>query len=495
MSLVHIRLTQHDASTGTDIGVTGAVRAVPTARYSTNDRHIVLPSALEVKLDEAGEAWLELTPTTPAFAWRISELVRYGAVRTVLVPASATVLEYADLQDVDDNTERPDDASYASAAAKSAQQAAESASAAQKALTAAEAIAKTPGPQGPKGEKGDTGATGPVGPQGPKGEKGAAGPAGPQGEKGEAGPAGPQGETGAPGEVGPQGPQGIQGDAGPAGPAGLKGDPGKQGPVGPQGPAGPQGEAGPIGPQGEKGVPGPQGEPGKDATVAVATASTAGIVKPGTGLTVEADGTLNASTNSTNGIRFFVLSVGGQANDEYSASPQYEPLISLDGRIKEEEEETGRFTLPANIDAFELKYLELHVSKTRQQEAVTLLAASTFMMGTPRSGQNRMTPTEVKGTYEDRVVLFFNTGIQVKSGEMYCFVFDGLRDPSESTEAYVSRMADKGIMSQPEIADYCTKHGYTYSLDNTGKPTVSPAPTSGPTVDPTNPDGPTIGPA
>lgn len=195
MSLVHIRLTQHDATTGTDIGVTGAVRAVPTARYSTNDKHIVLPSALEVRLDGAGEAWLELTPTTPDFAWRVSELVRYGAVRTVLVPDSSTVLEYADLQDAED-AKRPDDASYASAAAKSAQQAAESASAAQKALTAAEAIAKTPGPQGPKGEKGDAGAEGPVGPQGPKGEKGEAGPAGPQGEKGEAGPAGPKGEKG-----------------------------------------------------------------------------------------------------------------------------------------------------------------------------------------------------------------------------------------------------------------------------------------------------------
>lgn len=143
MSLVHIRLTQHDAMTGTDTGVTGAVRAVPTKRYSTNDRHVVLPSALEVKLDENGEAWLELTPTTSDFAWRISELVRYGAVRTVLVPDSAIVLEYADLRDADANTESPDDAA-ASAAAKSAQQAAESASAAQKALTAAEAIAKTP---------------------------------------------------------------------------------------------------------------------------------------------------------------------------------------------------------------------------------------------------------------------------------------------------------------------------------------------------------------
>ena len=56
-------------------------------------------------------------------------------------------------------------------------------------------------------------------------------------------------------------------------------------------------------------------------------------------------------------------------------------------------------------------------------------------------------------------------------------------------------MADKGIMTQPEIADYCAKHGYTYSLDDTGRPTVSPAPTSGLTIDPANPSGPTIDPA
>lgn len=279
MSLVHIRLTQHDATTGADVGVPGAVRAVPTARYSTNDRHIVLPSALEVKLDKGGEAWLELTPTTPAFAWRISELVRYGAVRTVLVPASATVLEYADLADAEEDTERPDDASYASAAAKSAEQAAASATAAEKALTAAEAIAKTPGPQGPKGEKG---AAGPVGPQGPKGEKGAAGPAGPQGEKGEAGSAGPQGEPG------PQGPKGEKGDTGPQGP---------------------QGEAGPAGPQG------PAGNAGQ-----LATASTPGVVKPGVGLTVTADGTLNATstsggsggTSSLDGLQISSISLGSK---------------------------------------------------------------------------------------------------------------------------------------------------------------------------------------
>lgn len=162
MSLIHIKLTQHDATTGEDAGVAGAVRAAPTRRYSTRDRHIVLPSALEVKLDENGEAWLELTPTTDDFAWRISELVRYGEIRTVSVPESSTVLEYADLEDAD-VTDSPDDATAAESAAASAKQAAAYASKAEAALAAAEAIAKTPGPQGEKGDPGEKGETGAAG--------------------------------------------------------------------------------------------------------------------------------------------------------------------------------------------------------------------------------------------------------------------------------------------------------------------------------------------
>ena len=499
MSLVHIRLTQHDATTGTDVGVTGAVRAVPTKRYSTNDRHIVLPGALEVKLDDAGEAWLELTPTTADFAWRISELVRYGAVRTVLVPDSSTVLEYADLQDAGDASgERPDDAVYASAAAKSAEQAAASATAAEKALTAAEAIAKTPGPQGPKGDKGDTGATGPVGPQGPKGDTGEAGAAGPQGETGPAGkdgatgatgpvgPAGPQGERGPAGPQGPQGETGPQGPQGEQGPAGKDGAPGATGPVGPAGPQGEKGETGPAGPQGETG---PQGPAGPAGTVAVATADTAGIVKPGTGLSVDADGTLNA-TGASNGIRFVPLSVG----EDLSQWPYggLDIVYKTEGWIKENFSYTGFFVAPANetSKSWELKYIELYVGKQQADEVAKLFTNSSFFVGDKDSLTN-LNASEVRVTYNERVALKFdNSLVSLESGRGYCFAFGPLKTEEESVQDYVVRLAN-ACVSQSDIASYCAVHGYTCSFDTSGQPTATPASTTGPTTDPANPSQPT----
>ena len=454
MSLVHIRLTQHDATTGADIGVSGAVRAVPTKRYSTNDRHIVLPSALEVRL-EGGEAWLELTPTTPDFAWRISELVRYGTVRTVLVPDSSTVLEYADLQDANGDTERPDDASYASAAAKSAQQAAESASAAQKALTAAEAIAKTPGPQGPKGEKGEAGAEGPVGPQGPKGEQGEAGPAGPQGEKGEAGPVGPQGEKG---EAGPAGPQGKPG---PQGPKGEKGD---------AGPQGPQGKAGPAGPQG------PAGNAGQ-----LATASTPGIVKPGVGLTVMADGTLNATSSGADDVSFVLDTVVVDNSGSYtpitaSTTPKEQGFLLI-----------GKVSNPVNG-------LYLNCASTAATKLAELLDGAYISLN--------VTSSEISATVESggNVLLTPQKKLDLWNyGDISVAIFRFWNLSAKTTTAAdmserAAQMAAHGI-PQAEITDYCTKHGYTCSFDDTGKPTASPASTSGPTIDPANPDGPTIDPA
>lgn len=452
MSLVHIRPTQHDATTGADVGVTGAVRAVPTARYSTNDRHIVLPSALEVKLDDDGEAWLELTPTTPDFAWRVSELVRYGAVRTVLVPASATVLEYADLQDADDGTARPDDASYASAAAKSAQQAAESASAAQKALTAAEAIAKTPGPQGPKGEQGEAGATGPVGPQGPKGEKGAAGPAGPQGEKGEAGPAGPQGEKG---EAGPAGPQG---EPGPQGPKGEKGD---------TGPQGPQGKAGPAGPQG------PAGNAGQ-----LASASTPGIVKPGVGLTVTADGTLNATSSGADDVSFVLDTV------IVSNSGSYTPITASTTPKEQGFLLIGRVSNP-------VEKLYLDCASTAATKLAELLDGAYITLN--------MTSCEISATAtsDGDVLLNLQKKLDLwNHGDISVAIFRFWNLSAKTTTAAdmserAAQMAVHGI-PQDEIADYCAKHGYTCSFDSAGGPTVSPTTPAGPTVDPAIPDGPTV---
>lgn len=123
------------------------------------------------------------------------------------------------------------------------------------------------GPQGIQGVQGEPGATGATGPQGPAGADGAAGPVGPEG---------------------PQGIQGIQGEAGPAGPAGA---------AGPTGPKGDTGDTGPAGPQGPEGPAGPKGDPGDPAsyTLPVATATVLGGVKQGTGVTIAADGTIDAA--------------------------------------------------------------------------------------------------------------------------------------------------------------------------------------------------------
>ena len=416
MSLIHIRLTQHDATTGADIGVSGAVRAVPTKRYSTNDRHIVLPSALEVKLDENGEAWLELTPTTPDFAWRISELVRYGAVRTVLVPDSSTVLEYADLQDANDN-ERPDDASYASAAAKSAQQAAESASAAQKALTAAEAIAKTPGPQGPKGEQGETGAEGPVGPQGPKGEQGEAGPAGPQGEKGEPGPVGPQGEKG------------------------------EAGPAGPQGPAGPAGQ--------------------------LATASTPGIVKPGVGLTVDADGTLNATSTS-----------GGSGGTSSLDSLQISS-ISL-GSKKLPNADYGTFlAYCSNDNTFYYFNILLYLTREISFDSVEVDVRDS-------NGQRKEIVIPTSAWSPDLGSLHSGTIYTTIAGTR-----DGYSATTSNGEVVFAMPETKTTSAGVSHCQITLKYidGKVGVLNDTVRSLDDPTNPSGPTIDPANPDGPTIDPA
>lgn len=80
-------------------------------------------------------------------------------------------------------------------------------------------------------------------------------------------------------------PRGEQGPQGPAG--GPKGDKGEKGDTGATGPQGPQGE------KGDPGAAGPQGPAGSDATVPIATATEAGKVKPGNGLSVDDLGTLS----------------------------------------------------------------------------------------------------------------------------------------------------------------------------------------------------------
>lgn len=198
------------------------------------------------------------------------------------------------------------------------------------------------GAKGPQGERGLQGIQGPAGADGAKGDPGDIGPQGPQGI---------QGPKGDPGDTGPRGPAGAKGDAGPQGPAGPKGDPGIQGPEGPQGPQGEKGATGNPGPKGDTGDAGPAGadgapglppehewqgtalrfkEPdgswgqavdlrgpqGESATVPVATSAVAGKVKPGSGLSVKEDGTLDVTVPAVipGGIMPFSGSFGGPGN-------------------------------------------------------------------------------------------------------------------------------------------------------------------------------------
>lgn len=165
------------------------------------------------------------------------------------------------------------------------------------------------GPTGPQGEMGPTGPTGaqgeqgPQGPTGPQGENGKDGEQGPIGPTGPTGAEGPQGPTGADGSEGPQGPTGAQGEQGPQGPTGSDGAEGPTGPTGPQGETGPTGPTGPqgeIGPTGPTGPQGEQGPTGPSATVDIATTATTGVVKIGSGINIDAEGTISV-TGGTGG--------------------------------------------------------------------------------------------------------------------------------------------------------------------------------------------------
>lgn len=97
MTLVHFHLTDAEGS-----GLSGGVSLVPTRRVTVRDA-IRLPVAQTVKLT-AGEATVEVMPSTTQWVWRASELVAAGATRYVEVPDSAQTVEYAGLVDVDPAT-------------------------------------------------------------------------------------------------------------------------------------------------------------------------------------------------------------------------------------------------------------------------------------------------------------------------------------------------------------------------------------------------------
>lgn len=81
------------------VPVKGYVSLVPTRRVTVGDE-VRLPTALRVRL-EAGEASVELMPSTTQWVWRVAELVPGGITRYVAVPNSELAVEYADLESVD----------------------------------------------------------------------------------------------------------------------------------------------------------------------------------------------------------------------------------------------------------------------------------------------------------------------------------------------------------------------------------------------------------
>lgn len=123
-------------------------------------------------------------------------------------------------------------------------------------------------------------------PKGDKGDKGDQGPAGPTGP---AGPEGPQGERGQQGIQGEQGPQGIQGVQGPAGADGADG-------VSPSATVTQTATGATITITDAQGTTTADIRNGQDGNVPIATTSVAGKVKPdGTTITVTADGTISSA--------------------------------------------------------------------------------------------------------------------------------------------------------------------------------------------------------
>lgn len=94
MTVVHF-----DMADPAGVPVSGYMSLVPTRRVTVGDE-IRLPTALRVRL-EAGEASVELMPSTTQWVWRVAELVPVGITRYVAIPDSDTVVEYAALESVD----------------------------------------------------------------------------------------------------------------------------------------------------------------------------------------------------------------------------------------------------------------------------------------------------------------------------------------------------------------------------------------------------------
>lgn len=85
------------------------IHVVPTDRFRNGSR-IVVRDSFEVRLDEHGTATVTVPPTDSTFAYEVTVGGKedvWRLVRCVQVPDSATVLNFADLVDVDSTTLMP----------------------------------------------------------------------------------------------------------------------------------------------------------------------------------------------------------------------------------------------------------------------------------------------------------------------------------------------------------------------------------------------------
>ena len=203
-----------------------------------------------------------------------------------------------------------------------------------------------------KGEKGDQGPKGDPGEQGIQGPKGNPGDQGIQGQKGDpgksayqlavdAGYGGSESEwlTSLKGEQGIQGPKGNPGEQGERGEQGLKGDTGDPGAQGPEGKSAYQVavDDGFVGSEsdwlaslkGEKGDQGPKGDPGDSATLPIASSTTLGGVKIGSGLSIDGNGLLSATQSGQSGNSGLIF-------DRENLSKNFSPSITIsDASYKE----------------------------------------------------------------------------------------------------------------------------------------------------------------
>ena len=211
------------------------------------------------------------------------------------------------------------------------------------------------GDQGPKGDPGEQGIQGPKGNpgeqgiQGPKGNPGEHGIQGPKGDPGksayqlavDAGYGGSESEwlTSLKGEQGIQGPKGNPGEQGERGEQGLKGDTGDPGAQGPEGKSAYQvavdnGYSGSeldwlASLKGEKGDRGPKGDPGDSATLPIASSTTLGGVKIGSGLSIDGSGLLSATQSGQSGNSGLIF-------DRENLSKNFSPSITIsDASYKE----------------------------------------------------------------------------------------------------------------------------------------------------------------